>query len=372
MEYLSNVLDDYLLTATKTGGKAINIDSISQKTLTVDLPNLFRKLVHDSGFPIERYKFKGSYGQVPLNITETPWVATFDTRVTTSAQKGFDIVLLFAKDMKSCVLSLNQGYKAFTDEFKKESLALKKIQQTAEKARGNLAPIAGAVYGPIHLNSDTSNARGYELGAIASYIYHRDSLPSQDEFAMNYLSLLKSYDQLYQIAGSDLISLQALTDSEFQAEVETSLTLDDAELTMNEEVGPESKPKLLASIAGVRYKRDVYKSKRAIKKSGYLCQVDPNHKSFISNVTKKMYVEAHHLVPMSVQDRFENSLDVLPNILSLCPNCHRMIHHGTQQDKSTLIKRLFSIRSKEISEKGIQITEAELINIYKKSIDETD
>lgn len=372
MDLLINVFDDFQNTAAKTGGKAINIDSISQRALTVDLPNFFGELVRGSEFPHHRYKFKGSYGQTPLNITDTPWVATFDTRVTSSAQKGFDVVLLFAKDMKSCALSLNQGYKAFTDEFKKESLALKKIKQTAEKARGNLAPIAGAVYGPIDLKADTSNAKGYELGAIASYVYYRDSLPTKEKFGEDYLSLLKAYDQLYEISGGDLLSLQALTDSEFQAEVEASLASVDTDSSQYDQEGPESKPKLLASVAGVRYKRDVNKSKRAIKKSGHVCEVDSNHESFISEVTKLRYLEAHHLIPMSIQNQFNSSLDVLPNILSLCPNCHRQIHHGTHPDKARLIKQLFAKRSSAIAAKGIQITETELINLYKKAIDETD
>ena len=372
MKLLNDVFNDYLLSFQKTGGKVKDIGSPSQVALMDGLPEFFKAVVKSSNFPIDRYKFKGSYGQIPLNMTDTPWVATFDARVTNSAQRGFDIVLLFAKDMKSCVLSLNQGYKAFTDEFKKESLALKKIEQTAERARANLSPVTGASYGRIDLKADTSNAKGYELGAIASFIYKQDSLPSEEQFAKDYSELLIAYDQLFNLAGKDLMSLQAMTDSEFQSEVEESLAVSDEKDAFVEVEGAERKPALLPSVAGTKYKRDVNKSKQAIKRAGYKCEVDSNHDSFISNVSKKNYLEAHHLIPMGAQERFDNSLDVLPNIVSLCPNCHRLIHHGIYAEKVKLIKPLFLSRQEKMTEKGIDIKEVDLLSIYKGRIEETD
>jgi 5-methylcytosine-specific restriction protein A len=197
-------------------------------------------------------------------MADIPWVATFDTRVTTSAQEGFDIVLLFGREMKSCVLSLNQGYTAFTKEFKKESLALKKIQQTAERARANLSPVPGASYGAIDLQAETVISKGYELGAIASFVYKLNSLPSSEEFEKNYLDLLTAYDQLYALAGKNLMSLQAMTDSEFQSEIEESLAVNDLDEELGDPIGPEIKPNKLPSVAGTKYKRDVNKSKSAI------------------------------------------------------------------------------------------------------------
>ncbi|MCE0554185.1 restriction endonuclease [Bacillus thuringiensis] len=34
-----------------------------------------------------------------------------------------------------------------------------------------------------------------------------------------------------------------------------------------------------------------------------------------------------------MQHDFENSLDVVGNIVSICPNCHRLIHYGRDKDK---------------------------------------
>ena len=372
MKLLTSVFENYQETKKLTNGRVKDIGSPAQVALTRGIPSFLSELVKNSNYPLNRYKFKGSYGQTNLSMPDIPWVATFDTRVTTSAQRGFDIVLLFSKDMNSCVLSLNQGYTAFKEEFKNETLALRKIQQTAERARANLSPVSGATYGSIDLGATSSISKGYELGAIASFIYHADTLPTEDQFAKNYADLLIAYDQLFNLAGTNLMSLQALTDSEFQSEVEESLAIADSEVDLADIEGPENKPALLPSAAGTKYKRDVNKSRKAIKRSGYTCEVDAAHESFISNVTKKQYLEAHHLIPMAEQEKFENSLDIAPNIVSLCPNCHRLIHHGIYTEKTKLIKALFSARKVEIVKKGIDIKEFDLLNVYKGTVEETD
>lgn len=350
-------------------GVARNIDSPSQIALKKGIPSFLKEVVRQSNLPVERYKFQGSYGNT--GMTHTPWVATFDIRITTSAQSGFDIVLLFAKDMKSCVLSLNQGYKAFTEEFKKQSLALKKIKETAEKARAYLEPIAGATYGPIDLKAETANSRGYELGAIASFVYQVENLPSEQDFSRDYIKLLLAYEQLFNLAGPNLMSLQALSDAEFQKEVEGVLVADELDL-LNESSEPELKPNQLPSVVGVKYKRDVKKSRKAIKKANFSCEFNGSHESFVSGVTGKMYVEAHHLIPMSQQEFYENSLDIVANIVALCPNCHRLIHHGTFEDRARLIKLIYPQRIEAILKKGIQINISDLLKIYKGTVEETD
>jgi|LWDU01.1.fsa_nt_gi 5-methylcytosine-specific restriction protein A len=40
------------------------------------------------------------------------------------------------------------------------------------------------------------------------------------------------------------------------------------------------------------------------------------------------YLEVHHIKPLSEQDTTEENLDVLDNVLALCPNCHRKMHFG--------------------------------------------
>ena len=59
-------------------------------------------------------------------------------------------------------------------------------------------------------------------------------------------------------------------------------------------------------------------------------------------------MEPHHLVPMSMSEHFDASLDREQNIFCLCSNCHNRIHYGTKEDVREMIKKLFDSRSKEI------------------------
>ena len=48
-------------------------------------------------------------------------------------------------------------------------------------------------------------------------------------------------------------------------------------------------------------------------------------------------------MPLAFSDRFEVSLDVEENIVSLCSNCHNQLHYG--KDAERLIIQLFNDRN---------------------------
>ena len=73
-------------------------------------------------------------------------------------------------------------------------------------------------------------------------------------------------------------------------------------------------------------------------------------------------MEAHHLIPMGAQDDFGVSLDVDANIVSLCPNCHRKLHHGANTEGDLL--NLFNQRKKLLEKSGIQISFEDLKKYY--------
>jgi 5-methylcytosine-specific restriction endonuclease McrA len=124
---------------------------------------------------------------------------------------------------------------------------------------------------------------------------------------------------------------------------------------------PEKKPNISESI-NKKYQRNSLKSKNAIKYSGYKCSINPNHESFISKNGKK-YMEAHHIIPISIQEDFNNSLDVDANIVSLCPLCHRKLHHGN--DIIDDLKKLYDERIENLRQSGIDISFEELLKLYK-------
>ena len=123
---------------------------------------------------------------------------------------------------------------------------------------------------------------------------------------------------------------------------------------------PENKPGLVEG-KNKKYKRNTAKAKRAIVYANYQCNIDISHGSFVAK-NGKLYMEAHHLIPMSAQDDFNNSLDVDANIVSLCPSCHRKLHHGKYIELE--LKKLFDSRVELLKQSGIEITLEDLKKYY--------
>ncbi len=93
-----------------------------------------------------------------------------------------------------------------------------------------------------------------------------------------------------------------------------------------------------------------------IEASGHKCEYDNSHISFIQEKNKQQYVEAHHIIPLKYQDKFENSLDVYANVISLCPNCHRRIHYGLNSDVKTMLYKIYTERVTRYKNSGINIS----------------
>lgn len=113
------------------------------------------------------------------------------------------------------------------------------------------------------------------------------------------------------------------------------------------------------------YLRDSAVARRALARAGYCCEVNAAHTSFMRRNADHLYMEPHHLIPMSMTDYFGVSLDREQNIFSLCSNCHNQIHYGTREDVQQLISQLFLSREREIcSILGRSITLEEIYQIY--------
>ena len=114
------------------------------------------------------------------------------------------------------------------------------------------------------------------------------------------------------------------------------------------------------------YRSDYLKKEKAKRKSGYLCELGDRNQCqyFTSKVSNKNYVEAHHLIQMEFSNDFENSIDVIANLISLCPNCHRRLHHAKDEDRKGDIEYLFFKRKKQLESKGISISLNELKDYY--------
>lgn len=103
----------------------------------------------------------------------------------------------------------------------------------------------------------------------------------------------------------------------------------------------------------MRQPRDPSIAKQALENSNYHCDFDSTHFSFISPVTSRQYMEAHHLIPMSYQSSFFYSLDFIGNVVSLCPTCHKKIHLGMAEDKRNMLLTLCNKKSSLLQTYGV-------------------
>ena len=79
-------------------------------------------------------------------------------------------------------------------------------------------------------------------------------------------------------------------------------------------------------------------------------------------------MEAHHLIPRKYQqlyyDELHINIDCVQNIVALCPNCHRTLHHSIFEEKEEILKRLYELKKEDLMSIGIDITLDELISYY--------
>lgn len=102
----------------------------------------------------------------------------------------------------------------------------------------------------------------------------------------------------------------------------------------------------------------------ALKRAGFLCEVDASHNVFVRKTSEMTYTEPHHLVPLSAQTDFPDAnLDREQNIVSLCSHCHNLLHYGKEYE---LVLRPLYEQRKELLEKiGVSITYERLKSYYK-------
>lgn len=126
---------------------------------------------------------------------------------------------------------------------------------------------------------------------------------------------------------------------------------------------PKAKQEKRNNVSNV-YSRSNLVAKRAIVLAGYYCEIDKNHKTFTSKYNDSPYVEVHHLIPMEHQDNFDYSVDTEANIISLCPTCHKKMHHGCFEDIIKDIKKLYNMRKERLKKSGIILTYNDLEKLY--------
>ncbi|WP_416144925.1 MrcB family domain-containing protein [Planococcus koreensis] len=332
-----------------------------KRIIKYDIPQELISLLH---LDPKKYLVTGSYGVG--NPTETPWIAIFDRTITKSAQHGFYIVILFRKDMEGAYLSLNQGTTHLRNKFK----GFRPIEKMKEVAKEIVSEVSlnttENLVNEISLNSRQQNAKAYEAANIQAKYYEAYSFPHDEELATDINFMLNNLEKIRSYIGprtldqviDELIYREEINDVQFQEDI---LVSPPAQTPIEPRLVPEKRS---GGAIKEKFARDSKIAKEALVNAEYKCEVDPTHLTFISPITNHNFVEAHHLTPMSNQNNFRFSLDVPGNIVSLCPNCHREIHHGTETHKRILIKSLYTKRKEMLTQFGIDMEIDSIFKMY--------
>ncbi|MDM5358813.1 HNH endonuclease [Peribacillus sp. ACCC06369] len=175
---------------------------------------------------------------------------------------------------------------------------------------------------------------------------------------------IKQYELLYQLLLRKNIRyvLDGEVDEEsFQKQIE-NINTDGSEKVVDEPKEIIKGTHIITPIT--KWKRNPIVSKKAIVLAENKCEYDNLHLFFKSATTGENYVEAHHLIPMEFQDQFENSLDVEANIISLCPLCHKTVHHATMEEIEPIIRELYLIRQNRLNKCNIGLEFEKLMGMY--------
>jgi 5-methylcytosine-specific restriction protein A len=370
MPQLEDVYANYpatLATGTRVSTANTTPDEIA---IREGLPAFLADLLEATGRDRDAYKIYGGIGQLNWNRALVPWVAICNRAVTTTTNNGYYIVLLFRQEMDGCYPSLNQGYTQFKRAFELSSIALRQITRSAHACAEYLDPPADFITGPIDLGATHGMGKGYERGAIVSAHYARGVDEGDVRFAQDLASLLQFYDRLQARVGRDILTFSPpAAENDFQAAALEVARRGDAEPPLP---GPLPPPPPLTGGRTGRHKRDPKMAAIALRNANFSCEVDAGHASFVARKTGRTFVEAHHLIPVSRQQDFNARLDVPENIVALCPNCHRLLHHGVSGAKRQTLTALQKARDAGLGGRGITVTSQQLLSYYGDDLTDDD
>jgi predicted HNH restriction endonuclease len=171
-----------------------------------------------------------------------------------------------------------------------------------------------------------------------------------------------SIDKMIEVLENQfIISEEEIEEDNYQLNIQSS-SLNNIKVDTTPK--PEKRPKPRREKGKQVWPRDPKKAQQALKRAEFKCEIDESHITFTSESSNVPYMEAHHLIPMKMQHEFDQSLDVMGNIVSLCPNCHRMIHYAKSKEKRKLLENLYKKRKDELEQYGLNIDLEYLLNVY--------
>lgn len=114
---------------------------------------------------------------------------------------------------------------------------------------------------------------------------------------------------------------------------------------------------------------------KALEKYDYKCFFDyfadnendhlAHQLNYFETKKSRTYLEGHHMVQMENSKFFEKDIDVVENIVPVCPNCHRKLHNAKPEVIMKMLKLYYTNSNKrELIRKGIFVDIDTLARFY--------
>ena len=187
-----------------TGARIITIDSENplHDTIEETIPSLLDSFTND------KFLFsQGSCGDG--NRTQAPWIATFHSDMTQSAQSGYYVVYLYSCDLKKLYLTMCLGSYQFAEIYGENNFALSKMREAASKLiecsnllKTKYLDLSGnnrITEGTINLHpykKGYSAHKAYGSSSIYSISYDLSNLPEDEFLVEDYLDFINFYKKL--------------------------------------------------------------------------------------------------------------------------------------------------------------------------------
>lgn len=102
---------------------------------------------------------------------------------------------------------------------------------------------------------------------------------------------------------------------------------------------------------------------KVMAEQNYKCEVDHTHKTF-QDKNGHPYMEIHHLIPLSAQDKFKKDLNVEANMTCVCPICNRKLAHASEEVVEDIVVPLYYSHKEKLKEAGFDISLRQLLEFY--------
>lgn len=125
----------------------------------------------------------------------------------------------------------------------------------------------------------------------------------------------------------------------------------------------------------VRYTEHKSIKQQAMEKCNYKCFFDlysvdtdvhnAHELNYFCTQKEVPYLEGHHMIQMENSKFFEKDIDVVENIVPVCPNCHRKLHNAKQEVVHKMIQFYYEhCNKKDLIKKGIFVDIETLERFY--------